>query len=61
MEHKKEWIYLPYGNLITKIQEDTWYNFGDEEFKEKTTKIGKSILSSMKFDMVNGKITKKPP
>lgn len=51
---------LPFGNLIMKILEDTGYNFGDEEFKEETTKIRKPILSSIKAEIVNGKITKKP-
>lgn len=56
--NRKEVVCLPYGNLITKIMEDTRYNFGDEEFKEEKTKIGKSIPPSMKFKMVNVKITK---
>lgn len=40
MENKKEESCLPYGSLVTKVLEDTWYNFIDEEFKGETTIIG---------------------
>lgn len=52
MENKKEGVCLPYGNLITKILEDTRCNFGDEVFMDETTKIGKLVLLLMKFLMI---------
>ena len=48
------------SNLITKILEDTGYNFREEECKEKITKIGKSVLPSMKFEINNGKVNENP-
>lgn len=60
MENKKEEAFLPYGNLVTKILEETGYNFGDEEFKGETTIIGNFVLPSMKFEIINGRITEKP-
>lgn len=35
MGSRKEGVCLPCGNLITKILEDTRFNFGDEEYKVK--------------------------
>lgn len=39
---------LPYENLVTKNLEETWYDFGDEEFMEKTIIIETFVLPSMK-------------
>lgn len=39
MENKKEEVWLQQGNLVTKIWEETRYNFGVEEFNEETKKL----------------------
>lgn len=57
-ERKKEEECLPYGNMITKILAETWFNFGDEKYKEYTTKTGNSVLPLMGFEIINGKFTK---
>lgn len=44
MGSKKEWLCLPYGNLVTMILEHARYNFGEEEYIEDVIKIGKSLL-----------------
>lgn len=36
------------------------YNFRDEEFKGETTIIGKFVLPSMKFEIINRRITQNP-
>lgn len=61
IEHMKGNTYLSYINLVTKILEETWYNFGDEEFKEETTTIESIVLPSIKLQLINGKITEKAP
>lgn len=60
MESKKEGVCLTYGNLLTKILEDTEYNFKDEKYKEETTKIGNSVIPSIQFEIINGKVTENP-
>lgn len=52
---------MSYGNLIIKIMEHTGFNFVDEDYKEETTKIGKSVLPTMTFEIINRKVTEKPP
>lgn len=61
MKNKTEVAWTPYRNLVTKILKDTRYNFLDEKFKEERTKIEKSVISSMKFETINGKTTEKSP
>lgn len=41
--------------------EETGYNFEDEEFRGETTIIGKLVLPSMKFEIVNERIIEKYP
>lgn len=49
MESKREEVCMSYGNLITHILEHIRHNFGDEEYKQEVTKIGKSVLPTMRF------------
>lgn len=57
---KKEGVCLPYGNLITKIPEHVVFNYGEEEYVEDATKIGKAVLTTMRYEIIDGKVTEKP-
>lgn len=41
---KRKVIFLPYGDLVTKILEHVWYNFEGEEFVQDIIKIEESTL-----------------
>lgn len=62
IESMKHDAYLLYENLVTKFGDvETRYEFGDVEFKEETTKVEISILISMMFEKINGRITETAP
>ena len=44
-----------------KNGEKEGHNFRDEEYEEETTKIGKFVLASMRFEIINGRVTKNAP
>lgn len=50
-------MWLPYGNLITQILEHAGFNFEKEEFVEHVPKIGETVLISMKYEIINEKLT----
>lgn len=45
IDSRKEGKPLPYGNVITKIFKETWYEFKNEEVREKSSRMGKYTLS----------------
>ena len=57
IEIKKKGMWLPYGNLITQILEHAGFNFEKEEFVEHVPKIGETVLISMKYEIINEKLT----
>lgn len=57
---KRKGMCLPYGNLIKKILEHTGFNFGNEEFVEDVTKIKEAVLATIRYEIIHGKVTKKP-
>lgn len=62
LENRAKGTYLPYGNMVTKILEETWYNFEEErEFKEGTTVIGTFILPSMHHYLKDENIIERTP
>lgn len=46
--------------MITRILEHAEFNFREEDYIEDATKIGKSILTTMKYEVINGKLIKNP-
>lgn len=60
MESETERVCQPYGNVITKILKCTKFNCEDEEYKEHIRKIGKLVLATMRFEIINGKAIEKP-
>ena len=57
MGNKKGGVCFQYGKWVTKVMEHTIFNFGEEYYKEDVTKIRKSILTTMRFEIINGKVT----
>lgn len=57
---KKEGSCLPYGNLITKIMEHTGFNFWEEYYIKDATKIGKLVLATMEYEIIDGKVIGSP-
>lgn len=56
MGSKKKGVCLPYANLITKTLEHTRFNFEEDEFAEDVTKIGETVLATMRYEIIDGNL-----
>lgn len=58
--NQKKGLCLPYANLITKILEYTRFNFEEDEFAEDVTKIGETVLATMRYEIIDGNLIENP-
>lgn len=60
LSRKRKRICLPYGDLVTKIFEHTGLNLEGEDYEEDVTNIGEETQGMIRYDIIYGKVIKKP-